>query len=70
MSMGLVSQDLPPFVGVSPEGGLYVLELWSEIATAERMMNRRSVQMTDSYRRLIQILYEVTAPERGGITKK
>ncbi len=70
MSMGIVSQDLPPFVGVSPDGGLYVLELWSEIATAERMMSRRSVQMTDSYRRLIQTLYEMTAPERGGIAKK
>ncbi|MEM4206810.1 MAG: putative sugar nucleotidyl transferase [Nitrososphaerota archaeon] len=68
MSMGIVSRDIPPFVGVSPEGRLYVLELSSEIMTAERMMNRRKVEMTDAYRRLVEKLYEITAPERATIT--
>lgn len=68
MSMGIVSRDLPPFVGTSPDGKLYVLDLRSEIATAERMMNRRRVEMTDAYRRLIEKLYEITAPERATIS--
>ncbi|MEM3447950.1 MAG: hypothetical protein QXP38_03590, partial [Nitrososphaerota archaeon] len=68
MSMGLISRDIPPFVGVSPEGRLYELELSSEIMTAERMMNRRKVEMTDAYRRLVEKLYEITAPERATIT--
>lgn len=69
MSVGIVSQDLPPFVGISPDGKLYVLELSSELATAERMMGRRNVKLTDSYRRLVENLYRITAPERAEISR-
>ncbi len=68
MIMGIVSRDIPPFVGLTPEGKHYALDLDSEIATAERMMIRRNIQMTDAYRRLIKTVYELTAPERAALT--
>ncbi|MEM1945257.1 MAG: putative sugar nucleotidyl transferase [Nitrososphaerota archaeon] len=60
---GYVKGDVPSFTAYS-DGRMVEIDLNSALRTAKRMMTRRGVEMTISYARILQRIFEITSAER------